>query len=104
MKFICDFIWFSLLFFLYFLLNPEMGDKRYQKKKTMNNIKKFLNMDELADYTGMSKSFLYKRVSKKTIPFVKLGERRTVFVTEEIDKWVLRGGQMGLDLPELPKF
>lgn len=85
-------------------MNLLKGDKRYQNKKTMNNTKKFLNMDELADYTGMSKSFLYKRVSKKTIPFVKLGERRTVFITEEIDKWVLRGGQMGLELPELPKF
>jgi excisionase family DNA binding protein len=70
----------------------------------MINTKKFLNMDELAEHTGMSKSFLYKRVSNKTIPFIKLGERRTVFVTEEIDKWVLRGGQMRLDLPDLPKF
>lgn len=69
----------------------------------MNNTKKFLNMDELADYTGMSKSFLYKRVFNKTIPFIKLGTR-TVFVTEEIDKWVLRGGEMVMDLPELPKF
>lgn len=60
-------------------------------------------MDELADYTGMSKSFLYKRVFNKTIPFIKLGTR-TVFVTEEIDKWVLRGGEMVMDLPELPKF
>ena len=65
--------------------------------------KKFLNMEELAEHTGMSKSFLYKRVCNKTIPHVKLGTR-TVFVTEEIDKWVLRGGQMGLDLPDLPKF
>ena len=67
------------------------------------NEKKFLNMDELSEHVGMSKSFLYKRVSNNTIPFIKLGNR-TVFVTEEIDKWVLRGGQMGLDLPELPKL
>ena len=70
----------------------------------MTNAKKFLSMNELAEYIGMSKSFIYKRVSNKTIPFRKLGDRRTVFVTEEIDKWVLRGGQMGLDLPDLPKF
>jgi excisionase family DNA binding protein len=70
----------------------------------MTNTKKFLNMNELAEYIGMSKSFIYKRVCNKTIPFRKLGDRRTVFVTEEIDQWVLRGGQMGLDLPDLPKF
>jgi len=67
------------------------------------NEKKFLNMDELSEHVGMSKSFLYKRVSNNTIPFVKLGTR-TVFVREEIDKWVLRGGQVGIELPELPKF
>ena len=81
-----------------------MGDKIYQRKKTMTNTKKFLNMNELAEYIGMSKSFLYKRVSNRTIPFIKLGDRRTVFVTEEIDEWVLRGRQMGLDLPDLLKF
>lgn len=69
----------------------------------MTNTKKFLNMNELAEYIGMSKSFIYKRVSKKTIPFRKLGEK-SVFVTEEIDQWVLSGGQMGIDLPDLPKF
>lgn len=69
----------------------------------MEQEKKFLNMDELAEHTGMSKSFLYKKVSNNTIPHIKLGTR-TVFVTEEIDKWVLRGGQMGVSLPELPKF
>jgi excisionase family DNA binding protein len=69
----------------------------------MENEKKFLNMDELAQRTGMSKSFLYKRVSNKTIPFVKMGTRNR-FVTEEIDKWMLSGCQMGLDSLEMPKF
>jgi excisionase family DNA binding protein len=80
-----------------------MGDKRCIRKKTMTNTKRFLNMNELAEHIGMSKSFLYKRVCNKTIPFIKLGTR-TVFVTEEIDKWVLRGGLMDLNLPELPRF
>ena len=69
----------------------------------MTSEKKFLNMEELAEHVGMSKSFLYKRVCNKTIPFIKLGTR-TVFVRDEIDKWVLRGGQVGMGLPDLPKF
>jgi excisionase family DNA binding protein len=69
----------------------------------MTSEKKFLNMEELAEYTGMSKSYLYKRVCNKSIPFIKLGTR-TVFVTEVIDKWVLSGGQMSIELPVLSKF
>ncbi len=67
------------------------------------NEEKFLDMDELAEYIKVSKSFLYKRVCYETIPFVKLGSR-TVFVKEQIDQWVINGGQMGVDLPELPNL
>ena len=69
----------------------------------MTSEKKFLNMDELAEYTGMSKSYLYKRVCNKSIPFSKLGTR-TVFVTAVIDKWVLSGGQLNMGLPVLAKL
>jgi len=67
------------------------------------NEMKFLDMDELAEYIIVSKSFLYKRVCYKTIPFVKLGSR-TMFIKEQIDQWVINGGQMGVDLPELPQL
>ena len=67
------------------------------------NEKKFLDMDELAEYIIVSKSFLYKRVCYKTIPFVKLGSR-TMFIKEQIDQWVINGGQMGVDLPKLPQL
>ena len=69
----------------------------------MEQEKKFLNMDELADYIHMSKSFIYKKVFTDTIPYVKLGNRN-IFVKDQIDHWVINGGQMGADLPELPKF
>lgn len=67
------------------------------------NEKKFLDMDELAEYIKMSKSFIYKRVCYNTIPFVKLGNR-TVFVKEQIDQWVINGGQMNVELPDLPRY
>ena len=69
----------------------------------MTSEKKFLNMDELAEYTGMFNPYLYKRVCNKSIPFIKLGTR-TVFVTAVIDKWVLSGGQMSMGLPVLAKL
>lgn len=69
----------------------------------MENDDKFLSMDELAKYIHMSKSFIYKRVFTKSIPHVKLGTR-TVFVREQIDQWVINGGQMDANLPELPEL
>jgi excisionase family DNA binding protein len=69
----------------------------------MEQQNKFLDIDELAEYIHLSKSFIYKRVCTKTIPFVKLGTR-TVFVREQIDQWVINGGQMDTNLPDLPKL
>lgn len=59
----------------------------------MENEKKFLDMDELAEYIHLSKSFIYKRVCYKTIPFVKLGTR-TVIVGEQIDSGSLMADRL----------
>ena len=67
------------------------------------NEKKFLNMDELTEYIPLSKSSIYKKVCNKTIPHVKLGSR-TVFVREQIDQWIINGGQMNVELPDLPRY
>ena len=61
-----------------------------------------MDMDEMSDYLKISKSFLYKRVHKRTIPFVKVG-RRTIFVKEQIDKWIeANAGKPDEPLPQLP--
>ena len=63
---------------------------------------KFLNVQELTDYIHMSESYVYKMVSKKLIPHIKLGTR-TLFERNQIDTWVINGGTMGDNLPSLPK-
>jgi excisionase family DNA binding protein len=63
---------------------------------------KFLNVQKLADYLHMSESFVYKMVSKSSIPHIKLGSR-TLFERNEIDNWVINGSKMEDDLPSLPK-
>jgi len=65
-------------------------------------VKRFLNVQELCDYIGMSESYVYKMVSKKLIPHIKLGSR-TLFERNQIDTWVINGGTMGDNLPSLPK-
>ena len=64
--------------------------------------KKFLDVQELTDYIHMSESYVYKMVSKKSIPHIKLGTR-TLFERNQIDNWVINGGTMDDNLPSLPK-
>ena len=64
--------------------------------------KKLLDVQELTDYIHMSESYVYKMVSKNSIPHIKLGTR-TLFERNQIDSWVINGGRMEESLPELPK-
>lgn len=63
---------------------------------------RFLNVQELKDYIHVSESFVYKKVSKNQIPYIKLGTR-TLFEINQIDTWVINGGVMKEDLPALPE-
>lgn len=65
-------------------------------------VKKFLNVQELTEYIHMSESYVYKMVSNKSIPHIKLGTR-TLFERNQIDNWVINGGRMEENLPSLPK-
>lgn len=64
--------------------------------------KRFLDVNGLAEYIHMSESFVYKMVSNKSIPHIKLGIR-TLFERNQIDNWVINGGTMVDNLPSLPK-
>ena len=67
------------------------------------NEKRFLDVQELTAYIHMSESYVYKMVSKQSIPHIKLGTR-TLFEINQIDNWVINGGRMEDDLPALPKI
>lgn len=64
--------------------------------------KRFFDVRELTEYIHMSESYVYKMVSKKSIPHIKLGTR-TLFERNQIDNWVINGGRLGEELPSLPK-
>lgn len=63
--------------------------------------KRFLDVKGLADHIHMSESYVYKMVSNKSIPHIKLGTR-TLFERNQIDNWVINGGRLGDNLPSLP--
>ena len=64
--------------------------------------KRFLDVIGLAEYIHMSESYVYKMVSKNSIPHIKLGTR-TLFERNQIDIWVINGGRIKENLPSLPK-
>jgi len=64
--------------------------------------KRFLDVIGLAEYIHMSESYVYKMVSKQSIPHIKLGTR-TLFERNQIDIWVINGGRIKENLPSLPK-
>ena len=54
-----------------------------------NNSKKVLNLNELAEYIGFSKSYVYKLTSQNLIPHSKPNGKAVFFDRDEIDKWLL---------------
>ena len=58
--------------------------------------KEILNVDELAEYTGYSKNYIYQLVFKREIPHSK-PKGRLFFAKEKIDKWLLSNARIGSD-------
>lgn len=64
------------------------------KGRTMTN--RWLSVEEIADYLGVSKDTVYGWISKREMPAHKVG-RLWKFKTDEIDEWV-RNGKAADDL------
>ncbi|MCX6147856.1 MAG: helix-turn-helix domain-containing protein [Candidatus Kapabacteria bacterium] len=54
------------------------------------NTKSVLNFNDVAVYTGLSKSHLYKLTSTRGIPCYKPNGKHIYFSKNEIDNWLLQ--------------
>lgn len=63
--------------------------------------KTVLNFDEVALYTGLSKSYLYKLTSTAGIPCYKPQGKHIFFNKEEIDIWLQRNPTKPIDYEDL---
>jgi excisionase family DNA binding protein len=63
--------------------------------------KTVLNFDEVASYTGLSKSYLYKCTSNGTIPHFKPQGKHIYFNKIELDQWLQRNPVKPLNEVEL---
>jgi excisionase family DNA binding protein len=65
-------------------------DKLRNIESLMLSQKVVLNFNEVAAYTGLSKSYLYKLTSSAGIPCYKPQGKQIYFNKQEIDQWLLQ--------------
>lgn len=51
------------------------------------NEKEVLNIDDAAEYLGVSRGTLYNWCSQRRVPFIKIGSR-TMFRKRDLDTWI----------------
>ncbi|MBL7871379.1 MAG: helix-turn-helix domain-containing protein [Cyclobacteriaceae bacterium] len=60
-------------------------------KHEQNNSKPYLGLDEASEFTGLSKSTIYRLTSQKQIPHIKRG--RLLFNRAELTSWIQAGSK-----------
>lgn len=68
----------------------QISDKVNRLEKLLLSQKTALTFDETADYTGLSKSFLYKLTMNRGIPHYKPRGKMINTCRQEIDEWMLQ--------------
>ncbi len=71
--------------------DPNNQGPDFEKLLYMNYLvhKPVLTMDECADYTDLSKHYLYKLTHNRQIPHFKPNVNKFYFKREELDAWLL---------------
>ena len=67
--------------------NQLEGIEKHIQEQTVLR-KETLKLDEAALYLGVSKSYLYKLTSKRSIPFYRPGNKLIFFFRSDLDAWI----------------
>ena len=59
----------------------------------MEIVKDIMTLKELAEYTGYSKSGLYRLVQCRKIPHSKPGGKKIFFLRSDVQQWIMSGKQ-----------
>ena len=52
--------------------------------------KKFKTLPEASEYLNLTKATLYRFLMRKEIPYYKPNQRKIYFLTEDLDKWIMK--------------
>ena len=56
-------------------------------------VSKFINLQQAADFLGITRNALYKLTSKKEIPYYKPTGKAIYFLPSDLEEWQSRGRQ-----------
>lgn len=77
--------------------NIKLDERLNRIEKLLLGSKKVLSFDEACDYTGISRSYLYKLTSKGDIPFSKPNGKIIFFSKDKLDNWLLQNQRKSAD-------
>lgn len=66
-------------------------------EKLVRANKSVLNFDEASEYTGISRSYLYKLTAKGEIPFSKPRGKMIFFSKDKLDEWLLSNHRKSIE-------
>lgn len=66
-------------------------------EKHIFGLKSILNVEELADYTGFKKSYIYKLVHENLIPYSKPNGKVLFFDRKKVDEFLLKNATKSKD-------
>lgn len=69
--------------------NLEIMEQLDRIEKLLRANKNVLNLEEACEYTGISRSYLYKLTAVGEIPFSKPRGKMIFFSREKLDEWLL---------------
>ena len=70
--------------------NIELNEKLNNIERLLLGAKKVLTFDEACDYTGISRSYLYKLTAAGKIPHSKPNGKLIYFDIDRLNQWLLR--------------
>ena len=68
----------------------------------MSEPEKWVNLETVADHTGLSKDTIRNYIKKGAIPYYRIGKQYK-FKISEIDAWILSGESANADADQLIK-
>ena len=77
--------------------NEIILQKLSRIEKHIFGLKPILNVEELSDYTGFKKSYIYKLVHSNLIPFSKPNGKVLFFERQKIEEWLLSNSAQSTD-------
>lgn len=73
--------------------NIKLDERLSRIENLLLGTKKVLTFDEACDYTGISRSYMYKLTSANLISFSKPNGKIIFFSKEKLDAWLLSNGK-----------